>query len=148
MTDRFYPGSQNQPCAQPSCSIFQVTPLGVLVSSVMNDTKYHRPSKSDQECERYTDRISWNFHSFMTKCLTIMARLALSPKDYTVAWICALSIELAAAQNMLDEEHNGVPTAPSDHNSYTLGRVNDHNVVIANLPLGYIDTCNQTDHRL
>ncbi|KAF3399519.1 hypothetical protein DPV78_006382 [Talaromyces pinophilus] len=65
-----------------------------------------------------------------------MARLSLSPEDYTVAWICALSIELAAAQNMLDEEYDGVPTAPSDHNSYTLGRVNDHNVVIANLPLG------------
>ncbi|RAO74327.1 uncharacterized protein BHQ10_010339 [Talaromyces amestolkiae] len=65
-----------------------------------------------------------------------MARLALSPEDYTVAWICALPIELAAAQNMLDEEYNGVPTAPSDHNSYILGRVNDHNVVIANLPLG------------
>ncbi|KAI7970529.1 hypothetical protein EIK77_002766 [Talaromyces pinophilus] len=65
-----------------------------------------------------------------------MARLALSPKDYTVAWICALSIELAAAQNMLDEEYKSVPTAPSDYNSYILGRVNDHNVVIANLPLG------------
>jgi hypothetical protein len=26
--------------------------------------------------------------------------------DYTVGWVCALPIELAAAQEMLDEEHD------------------------------------------
>jgi hypothetical protein len=25
--------------------------------------------------------------------------------DYTVGWVCALPVELAAAQQMLDEEH-------------------------------------------
>lgn len=60
------------------------------------------------------------------------------PNDrYTVAWICALSTEYVAAQEFLDEEH-GIPRAVDTHdnNIYTLGRVRDHNVVIAILPDG------------
>jgi hypothetical protein len=33
-----------------------------------------------------------------------MARL-LRREDYTVGWVCALSVELAAAKAMLNEEH-------------------------------------------
>jgi hypothetical protein len=33
----------------------------------------------------------------------------LTRKDYTVGWVCALPVELAAAQEMLDEEHQGLP---------------------------------------
>ncbi|KAF6820422.1 Kinesin light chain 5 [Colletotrichum sojae] len=54
---------------------------------------------------------------------------------YTVGWICALPTELAAARTFLDELH---PTpdavARNDNNSYTLGAMGKHNVVIAILP--------------
>ncbi|GES65817.1 purine and uridine phosphorylase [Aspergillus terreus] len=56
--------------------------------------------------------------------------------DYTVWWICALpKTELVAAVAMLDEEHPVLPAAdPNDTNSYLLGRIGHHNVVIACLP--------------
>lgn len=55
--------------------------------------------------------------------------------DYTIGWICALRIELTAAAEMLDEEHPVLPAAdPNDTNSYVLGRIGHHNVVIACLP--------------
>ena len=56
--------------------------------------------------------------------------------DYTVGWICALlETELAAAEAMLDEEHPILLAAdPQDTNSYLLGRIGTHNVVIACLP--------------
>ncbi|KAH8695153.1 nucleoside phosphorylase domain-containing protein, partial [Talaromyces proteolyticus] len=57
--------------------------------------------------------------------------------DYTVGWICATAYELTAARAMLDEEHMSLRYNPRDSNSYTLGRIADHNVVIASLPPGY-----------
>lgn len=56
--------------------------------------------------------------------------------DYTVGWICALpETEFVAAGAILDEEHPLLPaTDPQDTNSYLLGKVGDHNVVIACLP--------------
>ncbi|KAL7929878.1 ankyrin repeat-containing domain protein [Trichoderma chlorosporum] len=55
--------------------------------------------------------------------------------EYTVGWICALPIERAAAETMLDCRHG-------DDNSsqYTLGRIGDHNVVITCLPAGLMGT--------
>jgi nucleoside phosphorylase len=37
---------------------------------------------------------------------------------------------------MLDERHSALEQHPADHNSYILGRVGQHNVVIAGLPAG------------
>ena len=59
-----------------------------------------------------------------------------SNNDYTVGWICALGAELAASQAMLDEEYPDLPQAENDTNTYTLGRIGQHNVVLACLPLG------------
>jgi nucleoside phosphorylase len=57
--------------------------------------------------------------------------------DYTVGWICALpETELVAAVAMLDELHTVLPTTGNDTNSYRLGRIGTHNVVIACLPSG------------
>ncbi|KAN0068953.1 hypothetical protein V8E54_013122 [Elaphomyces granulatus] len=56
--------------------------------------------------------------------------------DYTVGWICALQSELAASQAMLDEEHPDLLQAENDTNTYTLGRIGQHNVVLACLPSG------------
>ena len=60
----------------------------------------------------------------------------LTHNDYTVGWICALEVELAAAQAMLDEEHQNLPRVEQDTNTYTLGLIGQHNVVLACLPSG------------
>ena len=59
-------------------------------------------------------------------------------EDYTVGWVCALPVELAAAAELLDKEHENQPQDPNDTNLYTLGRMGEHNVVIACLPAGQI----------
>ncbi|KAF6789076.1 NB-ARC and TPR domain protein [Colletotrichum sojae] len=56
-----------------------------------------------------------------------------SREDYKVAWICPLEVEQIAAMEMLDEEHPALPKSPADHNVYSLGSINGHNVVIAGL---------------
>jgi nucleoside phosphorylase len=61
----------------------------------------------------------------------------LAHTDYTVGWICALSVEYVAAQVFLDENHEALEYMhPNDNNDYTLGRIGRHNVVIAVLPDG------------
>jgi nucleoside phosphorylase len=69
-----------------------------------------------------------------------MAPRLLSHSDYTVAWICALPLETAAAKVMLDEVHASLSQPETDHNIYTLGTVSGHNVVMACLPLGVYGT--------
>lgn len=62
---------------------------------------------------------------------------SLTVQDYYVGWICALNIELTAATAMLDEEHEMIAGQdPQDQNSYVLGRIHQHNVVIACIPEG------------
>jgi len=54
-----------------------------------------------------------------------------SRDSYTVAWLCALPVELAAAKAMLDVIHPSLPLDPNDTNSYVLGMIGGHNVVLA-----------------
>jgi nucleoside phosphorylase len=61
-------------------------------------------------------------------------------EDYTVGWVCALAVELAAAQEMLDEEDEMPQNSAHDTNIYTCGRLGGHNVVIACLPEGQTGT--------
>jgi len=60
--------------------------------------------------------------------------------EYTVGWVCALPVELAAAQEMLDEEHDTPQLNARDTNFYTCGRIGEHNVVVACLPEGQTGT--------
>ncbi|KAJ5932870.1 hypothetical protein N7516_007359, partial [Penicillium verrucosum] len=63
------------------------------------------------------------------------------PANYTVGWICALPVEYVAAQEFLDEEHEKPSfVSPNDTNDYTLGKMCEHNVVIAVLPDGEYGT--------
>ncbi|ESU08588.1 hypothetical protein FGSG_04505 [Fusarium graminearum PH-1] len=56
---------------------------------------------------------------------------------YTVGWICAIQAELVAALEILDEEiMEPVPVSRHDGNSYTLGKIGNHHVVVAGLPRG------------
>jgi nucleoside phosphorylase len=59
-----------------------------------------------------------------------------SHDDYTVGWICALPLEMAAAKVMLDEIHEDLPISSTDHNAYVFGGIKEHNIVIACLPSG------------
>ncbi|KAH8588249.1 hypothetical protein B0O99DRAFT_665061 [Bisporella sp. PMI_857] len=61
--------------------------------------------------------------------------------DYTVGWICAISTEYVAAQAFLDERHDRPEyVSDNDNNDYTLGKIGEHNVVIAVLPDGEYGT--------
>lgn len=70
--------------------------------------------------------------------------MTFSHDDYTVAIICALPVEMAAAQMMLDSIHPSLPIGESDHNSYVLGQIESHKVVIACLPAGVYGTTSAT----
>ncbi|KAL7903778.1 nucleoside phosphorylase domain-containing protein [Trichoderma velutinum] len=60
-----------------------------------------------------------------------------NPDDYTVGWVCAIKTETAAAEAFLDETHRKPKASATDGiNSYTQGKIGQHNVVIAVLPAG------------
>ncbi|KAL1862114.1 hypothetical protein Plec18170_000938 [Paecilomyces lecythidis] len=54
--------------------------------------------------------------------------------SFTIGWISALPVEHAAGEALLDEEYDN----HGDMVQYTLGRVHNHNVVMACLPAGQI----------
>lgn len=60
--------------------------------------------------------------------------------EYTVGWVCALPKEQTAATAMLDQRHTDLPKPPNDQNTYTLGSIGKHNIVIACLPKGRVGT--------
>src|SRR4051794_19920164 len=59
-------------------------------------------------------------------------------EKYTVGWVCALPVELAAAVAMMDENHGPPERYDGDENIYYLGSIAGHNVVIVCLPAGCI----------
>ncbi|KAK3956167.1 nucleoside phosphorylase domain-containing protein [Pseudoneurospora amorphoporcata] len=63
-----------------------------------------------------------------------------SHREYTIGWICALAKEQTAAAAMLDVRHGPLPKAANDTNSYILGSISGHNIVIACLPMGETGT--------
>lgn len=66
--------------------------------------------------------------------------IEMTHNTYTVGWVCALPKEQTAATAMLDQIHLDLPKPPNDHNTYTLGSIGEHNVVIACLPKGKYGT--------
>ncbi|KAL7931911.1 ankyrin repeat-containing domain protein [Trichoderma chlorosporum] len=66
--------------------------------------------------------------------------IELTQNDYTVGWVCALPKEQTAATAMLDQIHADLPKPPNDDNTYTLGSIGKHNIVIACLPKGQYGT--------
>ncbi|KAF5627813.1 Pfs domain protein [Fusarium tjaetaba] len=53
---------------------------------------------------------------------------------YNVGWICSLPIELAASIAMLSDIHEPLPGKQHDSNTYTLGHIGPHNIIICCLP--------------
>ena len=60
-----------------------------------------------------------------------MSPRQLTHEDYSVGWLCVLECELDAARVLLDEEDEPLPPKSNDDNAYLLGRMGEHNVVIA-----------------
>ncbi|KAK6540912.1 hypothetical protein TWF694_008296 [Orbilia ellipsospora] len=65
---------------------------------------------------------------------------ALTQDSYTIGWICALPLEMAASRAMLDGIHADLRNSADDHNGYIFGSIGDHNVVMACLPSGIYGT--------
>lgn len=59
---------------------------------------------------------------------------------YQIGWICALPLEMAAAQAMLDQVHPQISNRLDDTNTYVLGNIGPQNIVIACLPAGVYGT--------
>ncbi|GFF75843.1 purine and uridine phosphorylase [Aspergillus lentulus] len=65
--------------------------------------------------------------------------------EFQIGWICALPIEAAAAKEMLDEDFGILEEQDAaDTNSYRLGKIGKHYVVIACLPAGQYGACAAT----
>lgn len=64
----------------------------------------------------------------------------LTHNSYTVGWICALDVELAASVAILDYELPRLSQAQGDSNTYILGKLGLHNVVLTCLPAGTTGT--------
>ncbi|KAL4911651.1 purine and uridine phosphorylase, partial [Aspergillus aurantiobrunneus] len=68
-----------------------------------------------------------------------------SREEFQIGWICALPIEVAAAKEMLDENFGLLDEQDAtDPNTYTLGRIGKHYIVIACLPGGQYGACAAT----
>jgi nucleoside phosphorylase len=65
-------------------------------------------------------------------------------EEYSVGWICALPIELAAAKAMLDDQHEPLTQMENDTNTYEYGSICGNNTVIACLPSGVYGTTSAT----
>jgi nucleoside phosphorylase len=67
-----------------------------------------------------------------------MTTLRRTHQDYQIGIICALALEKAAVEALLDEEHPRLKNKEHDANNYALGRIRAHNVAIACLPAGLL----------
>ncbi|KAF3155395.1 hypothetical protein TWF751_003252 [Orbilia oligospora] len=59
---------------------------------------------------------------------------------YTIGWVRAIVIELAAVKALLDEEYDPLLMHYMETNVYVFGRMGKHNIVIACLPAGKYGT--------
>lgn len=55
---------------------------------------------------------------------------------YTVGIVCALPIEFSAVRTLFDQKHREPPISTDDPNQYALGRMANHKIVAACLPVG------------
>jgi hypothetical protein len=68
-------------------------------------------------------------------------KISLPIEQYHVGIICALRHEMTAAIAALDERHQPIARQDKlDPNNYALGRIHNHNIVIACLPAGVYGT--------
>ncbi|KAF3927955.1 hypothetical protein ABW20_dc0108790 [Dactylellina cionopaga] len=69
----------------------------------------------------------------------------LDKAEYNVGWLCALPLELAAANLMIDEHHDAPWNLTDPQNHYIFGSIGRHNVVATVLPEGSYGTISASD---
>lgn len=112
----------------------------------MQGDKSHAPCHMFEACSLMRAFLQMSFISFIIISnaslpdIFKMTSMRLTHDDYSVGWICALPLELAAAELVLDNEHERLFQPREDQNTYVLGDIAGHNVVIACLPYGVIGT--------
>jgi nucleoside phosphorylase len=103
-------------------------------------------SKRNQKHEDNQEPVSNAFkrrkleHKDDQEPMSRVGKRKLKHEDYAIGWICALPLEMAVAKAMLDDIHADLPRRPNDNNTYTLGRIGEHNIVVACLPAGVYGT--------
>ncbi|RYP04637.1 hypothetical protein DL765_010108 [Monosporascus sp. GIB2] len=115
----------------------------------MNAPDRRKRDRFDTDCELAAApsdskrrRLDYEDHDGHLDHIRDSSTTRLSHDDYTVGWICALHIEMAAAKAMLDDVHDSLPKDPNDSNTYTVGSIGGHNIVIASLPANGYGTNN------
>ncbi|THW71459.1 hypothetical protein D6D18_10463 [Aureobasidium pullulans] len=78
----------------------------------------------------------FGFTTYLANQVPIDTFYDLGLSSYQIGIICALAIEKAVVEVLLDEEHSQLHNIDGDENIYTFGRVHLHCVVIACLPGG------------
>ena len=99
--------------------------------SLLDNIKRNRSDADDEDLSRNSKR--WRQNDPNGDRGHGRSRI-LANDDYIVGWICALYVEMAAAQAMLDHVHDIPLNDPIDSNAYTLGSIGQHNIVLACLP--------------
>ncbi|KAB8239574.1 nucleoside phosphorylase domain-containing protein [Aspergillus alliaceus] len=112
---------------------YQGTDLGTTADELWEDTR-----SLSRKAKRWASEA---LCSLETKAAASLGTLpSFTHKDYTVGWVCTRSIEYAVAEGMLDEQHPALPVTENDPNTYTLGRIIRHNVVLVCISAGTMDT--------
>ncbi|TLD09575.1 hypothetical protein PspLS_11847 [Pyricularia sp. CBS 133598] len=115
-----------------SSAVLSIIPL----SQIMPPSKRHREANAtDMPLSQITPPLKRH-----READTFEREPKITPEDFTIGWICALPIELAAAVEIMDEEFADLPSHPTDFNIYSFGRIGNHNVVAACLPAGQMGT--------
>ncbi|KAL3481489.1 nucleoside phosphorylase domain-containing protein [Aspergillus californicus] len=78
--------------------------------------------------------------------IDVLVQTPRSRDVYTIGWICYLPLELTAASLMLDVVHPMLPAEPTDQNTYVLGSIGHHNIVIVT-PVGQYRTSSAAELR-
>ncbi|WZH40767.1 uncharacterized protein QYS62_001705 [Fusarium acuminatum] len=78
--------------------------------------------------------------SLVSNLPTLLDAQVYPRSSYTVGILCALSLELLAVQALLDIKHQSPKYTRGDSNTYALGKMSDHMVVVACLPSGEYGT--------
>ncbi|OJI97354.1 hypothetical protein ASPVEDRAFT_122198 [Aspergillus versicolor CBS 583.65] len=90
--------------------------------------------KLDPEAERGRKRPRGDDEGYHGLAIHNGHQKQLRHQDYKIGIICALELEMSAVRYMLDDEHIGLREVHGDPNSYIVGTLSGHNVVITCLP--------------
>ncbi|KIW22420.1 uncharacterized protein PV07_12307 [Cladophialophora immunda] len=101
-------------------------PYSADVPSLSNQDNYAETKNLHRDALQFPEALPDESHSLRLNGPFL-------PHDYRLACICSTELELAPIRALLDEIHLKLPR-PRDRNSYILGRIGRHSVVIALLP--------------